>query len=302
MAYPFDRPRAFITGLSGFTGRYLATELEAAGYHVLGTTHGTEPRGPDMFEVDLCDRTKIQEIVNEVRPQLVAHLAAISFVQHVDPEEIYRVNVVGTRNLLEALAGLDDCPQAVLLASSANVYGNSAVEMIDELVSPAPANDYAVSKLAMEYMARLWMDRLPITIVRPFNYTGVGQGSHFLLPKIVSYFQRCEKVIELGNIDIERDFSDVRMVAEKYRVLLEKSPAGEVFNVCSGVAVSLKQVLAMMADIAGYEIDVKINSNLMRSNEIKRLQGISAKLENISKNTQRFELVDTLSWMYSRAS
>lgn len=300
MASPSDQPRALITGLGGFTGRYVAAELEAAGYHVFGTTHGTDARGLDMFAVDLCDRPKVHKLVNEARPQLVAHLAAISFVQHGDAEAIYRVNVMGTRNLLEALAGLDDRPQAVLLASSANVYGNSGVEMIDESVSPAPANDYAVSKLAMEYMARLWMDRLPITIARPFNYTGVGQAPHFLLPKIVSHFQRREKMIELGNIDIERDFSDVRMVAAIYRMLLEKSPAGEVFNVCSGVAVSLKQVLAMMAEIAGYEIEVKIDSNLVRTNDIKRLQGIPTKLQSISKNYQRFNLIETLSWMYSQ--
>ena len=180
-----DAPRALVTGLGGFTGRYLASELEAAGYRVFGTAHGNDPLGPDMFAVDLGNREDLHRVVAEVRPDVVAHLAAISFVAHGDVEAIYRVNVVGTRNLLEVLAGLDKRPMAVLLASSANIYGNAAVEVIDELVAPSPANDYAVSKLAMEFMARLWLERLPVVIARPFNYTGVGQSESFLLPKIV---------------------------------------------------------------------------------------------------------------------
>jgi nucleoside-diphosphate-sugar epimerase len=240
-------------------------------------------------------------VVVEVRPDVVAHLAAISFVAHGDAEAIYRTNVVGTRNLLETLAGLEKRPRAVLLASSANIYGNAPVEVIDESVLPSPANDYAVSKLAMEYMARLWMDRLPITIVRPFNYTGVGQGAQFLLPKIVGHFQRGERVIELGNIDVERDFSDVRMVAQAYAALLDKAPTGEVFNVCSGEANSLKDVLAMMAEIAGYEIEVRVNPAFVRANEVKRLQGNCGKLLGAVGALDGIPLRETLRWMYANA-
>jgi nucleoside-diphosphate-sugar epimerase len=185
-------------------------------------------------------------MVAEVQPDVVVHLAAISFVAHDDVAAIYQVNVMGTRNLLEAVARLARRPRAVLLASSANIYGNAEVPEIDEAVPPAPANDYAVSKLAMEYMARLWMDCLPIVIARPFNYTGVGQDVQFLLPKIVGHFQRGERFIELGNIDIELDFSDVRVVAKVYAALLDKAPAGEIFNVCSGSVHSLRDVLGMM--------------------------------------------------------
>ena len=203
--------RALVTGIDGFTGRYLEAELLAAGYRVFGTVRDGEAAGEDLHAVDLCDRLRLMEVVADVRPDVVAHLAAISFVAHGDAESIYRVNVVGTRNLLEALSALDERPAAVLLASSANVYGNAPFEVIDESVPPAPANDYAVSKLAMEYLARLWMDRLPIMMTRPFNYTGVGQAPNFLVPKIVSHFQARRPLIELGNTDVARDFSDVRV-------------------------------------------------------------------------------------------
>jgi nucleoside-diphosphate-sugar epimerase len=292
-------PRALVTGLGGFTGRYLASELEAAGYRVFGTAHGNEILSKGMVAVDLCNREELARVVAEIRPDVVAHLAAISFVAHGDVEAIYRTNVVGTRNLLEALAGLEKRPSAVLLASSANIYGNVAVEIIDESVPPSPANDYAVSKLAMEYMARLWMDRLPIVITRPFNYTGVGQGPQFLLPKIVGHFQRGERVIELGNIDVERDFSDVRMVARAYAALLAKAPAGEVFNVCSGEAHSLKDALAMMAEIVGYEIEVRVNPAFVRANDVKRLQGGAGKLQGVVGSLERIPLRETLRWMYA---
>ncbi|WP_261508641.1 NAD-dependent epimerase/dehydratase family protein [Burkholderia multivorans] len=293
-----DAPRALITGLGGFTGKYLAQSLAAAGYRVFGTAHGAELASPDTYQVDLCDRAALAKVVADVQPDVVAHLAAIAFVAHGDAEAIYRTNVIGTRNLLEALAGLDKRPSAVLLASSANIYGNAAVEIIDESVEPNPANDYAVSKLAMEYMARLWRDKLPIVVARPFNYTGVGQSPQFLLPKIVSHFQRGERVIELGNIDVERDFSDVRRVVDAYRRLLQLAPAGGVFNVCSGRAVSLKSVIAMMEQIAGYSIEVRVNPAFVRANEVRRLQGDGSRLLAAVGELEDIPLENTLRWMF----
>ncbi|KWZ34514.1 NAD-dependent epimerase/dehydratase family protein [Burkholderia anthina] len=293
-----DTPRALVTGLGGFTGDYLAKSLQAAGYRVFGTTHGSEVTGAGMYRVDLCDRAALAKVVADVQPDVVAHLAAVSFVAHGDADAIYRTNVVGSRNLLEALASLANRPRAILLASSANIYGNAAVEIIDESVEPNPANDYAVSKLAMEYLARLWQDKLPIVVARPFNYTGVGQSPQFLLPKIVGHFQRGERVIELGNIDVERDFSDVRRVVDAYRRLLEQAPAGGVFNVCSGRAVSLKAVIAMMEQIAGYTIDVQVNPAFVRANEVRRLQGNGARLQAAIGQLDDIPLESTLRWMF----
>nr|WP_152885113.1 NAD-dependent epimerase/dehydratase family protein [Duganella sp. FT27W] len=296
--------RALITGSAGFTGRYVAQELRAAGYQVHGIVAPGSAAGMDEFSVDLNDRAGLAAVVQQVQPDVVVHLAAIAFVGHGDAEQIYRVNVAGTRNLLEALAGLARRPAAVLLASSANIYGNTDVGVIGEDVPAAPANDYAVSKLAMEYMARLWGDRLPLIIARPFNYTGVGQDENFLLPKIVSHFRRREARIELGNLHVWRDFSDVRMVASSYRRLLAApaaATAGRAFNICSGNAHSLGEVLDLMADIAGYRIDVHVNPAFVRANEVVRLVGDNRRLASVigaAGVVDPVPLADTLRWMY----
>ncbi|MFC5551805.1 GDP-mannose 4,6-dehydratase [Massilia aerilata] len=291
--------RALITGLRGFTGYYMARELSEAGYHVHGTVLPGEPTGPDIFAVDLLDRAAVAAAIEQVRPDVVVHLAAIAFVAHNDADQMYRVNVVGTRNLLEALAASAHKPSSVLLASSANIYGNADVPVIDESVAPNPANDYAVSKLAMETMARLWMDKLPITIARPFNYTGVGQTENFLLPKIVSHFRKEARRIELGNLAIARDFSDVRMVAKSYRRLLAEAPAGQVFNVCSGQPHTLESLIDMMSEIAGYRIEVHVNPAFVRANEVLTLTGSNARLAAVIGKIEPTPLLETLRWMYS---
>jgi GDP-6-deoxy-D-talose 4-dehydrogenase len=297
-----DKQRALLTGCHGFTGRYVARELEASSYDVVGLAHDGDPPADGVLQANLLDRDAVRRVVAEARAQVVVHLAAIAFVAHGNADEIYRTNIVGTRNLLEALADSDASPRSVVLASSANIYGNATVEPIDERTPPAPANDYAVSKLAMEHMARLWMERLPITLVRPFNYTGVGQSEDFLIPKIVSHFRRGAKTIELGNLDVARDFSDVRDVARAYAAIVTKAPAGEAVNVCSGVAHTLDEVLGMMSEIAGYTIEVRVNPAFVRGNEVKRLVGSNARLRALVGCAPAVPLRETLTWMYANLS
>lgn len=290
--------RALVTGLHGFTGRYVAAELEAAGYEVYGTALQAKPGATRVLAVDLRERDAVLAAIGALRPDVVIHLAGIAFPAHANVDLIYQVNLIATRHLLEALAALEHKPSCVLLASSANIYGNAEVEVIDEGVPPAPANDYAVSKLAMEYMARLFMDKLPIVLARPFNYTGVGQDELFLLPKIVSHFRRRASLIELGNLNVARDFSDVRMVANAYRRLVAAAPAGQAFNVCSGVAHSLQDVLAMMNEIAGYEIEVRVNPAFVRAKDVLRLLGDRARLEAAIGPLAPVPLAATLRWMF----
>lgn len=299
MAYRTDGPRALLTGCHGFTGRYVARELEAAGYEVIGLAHDGDPPEDGVLRANLLDRAALRRAIAAARADVVVHLAAIAFVAHGDTDEIYRTNIVGTRNLLAALADADHAPRSVVLASSANIYGNAKVEPIDEDTPATPANDYAVSKLAMEQMARLWLDRLPISIVRPFNYTGVGQSENFLIPKIVAHFRRGARIIELGNTDVARDFSDVRDVARAYALSVAKPAGGLAVNFCSGVAHSLDNVLAMMANIAGYRIEVRVNPAFVRANEVKRLVGSNARLRALTGFVPSIPLEETLRWMYS---
>ncbi|MBS0383319.1 MAG: NAD-dependent epimerase/dehydratase family protein [Proteobacteria bacterium] len=301
MASRSERPRALLTGCHGFTGRYVTAELEGAGYDVIGLAHDDDPPRTGVLRANLLDRDAVRRAVVEARADVVVHLAAIAFVAHGDVDAIYRTNIVGTRNLLAAVAEAEHKPRSVVLASSANIYGNAEVEPIDEDTRPAPANDYAVSKLAMEQMARLWTDQLPITLVRPFNYTGIGQSESFLIPKIVAHFRRGERVIELGNTDVARDFSDVRDVARAYAALVAKPLRGIAVNLCSGIGHSLDEVLAMMARIAGYAIDVRVNPAFVRANEVKRLVGSNARLRALTGFAPEIPLEETLRWMYGAA-
>lgn len=298
-----ESKRVLITGRHGFTGRYVAQELAQAGWDVWGLCNSKSAARTLMADTaqdrvaDLTDPGALRAALDEIRPAAVVHLAAIAFVAHGSAEDFYRVNLLGTRNLLGALTDGGHAQAGVVLASSANVYGNTRVSPIPETTTPAPANDYAVSKLAMEFASRLFADHLPIVVTRPFNYTGRGQGSLFLVPKIVAHFRDRAPEIELGNLDVARDFSDVRDVARVYCALLEANAWGETVNICSGRATELAEIIAVCREITGHEINVKVNPAFVRDNEIKSLNGDPALLTRLIGATRRHTLTETLCWM-----
>ncbi|WP_454784582.1 GDP-mannose 4,6-dehydratase [Legionella sp. WA2024007413] len=293
--------KVMITGSSGFTGHYLSLELLRAGMNVIGLCQRLPLHpipGMNYFSSDLLNQAELSNIIKEIEPTVVVHLAAVSFIGQDNAETMYRTNIIGTRNLLEALTQLSKPPEQVLLASSGNIYGNTEREFIDETAPAAPINDYSVSKLSMEQMAKLWMNELPITIVRPFNYTGVAQSSLFLVPKVVTHFSQRADFLELGNLDIVRDFSDVRDVVHAYRRLIEVGgTANEVVNICTGQGYSLQQLLSMLSKLTGHSLEIGVNPRFVRSNEVKHLVGCKQKLEQIIGSFSRFTLEETLSWM-----
>src|SRR5690606_34469972 len=182
------RKHVLVTGSSGFTGRYMCAELQAAGYKVTGL--GSQPEDihhnslADYFQADLQNPAQLQQIMNEVQPDVVIHLAALAFVGHGDANAFYQINLLGTRNLLEAIACCGKTPECVLVASSSNAYCHRAGAMLAESTRASPAHGLAVSKIAMEYVARTRMHNLPIIITRPVNYARVGQADNLLLLKI----------------------------------------------------------------------------------------------------------------------
>lgn len=293
--------RTLVTGAAGFTGRYVVQALADLGHEVHGLVHAPDSPVPgvtQLHEGDIADLAAMRRIVDSVQPDHVAHLAAIAFVAHDDVEQVYRTNVVGTRQLLEALAGGPRAPSSVLLASSANIYGNARGGQLDELTPAAPANDYGVSKVAVEHLARIYLPRLPIIVTRPFNYTGVGQSESFLLPKIVAHARDRASCIELGNLDVARDFSDVRTVVDAYvRLLSAPAAIGQTFNVCSERAVSLREVIDLVSALSAHRFDVRVNPAFVRQNEVAVLWGSAAKLERVIGELRRIPMKETLRWM-----
>jgi nucleoside-diphosphate-sugar epimerase len=293
--------KVFITGISGFTGRYVEKEYLDLGYEVYGCGTYVDINNPRHIKVDLNDIENLKLLLIELKPDVVIHLAGISFVAHQDKQRIYSTNVIGTFNLLTAIYEAQIRVSSIVLASSANVYGAADLLAVDESQPYAPINDYAVSKVSMEYMASLWFDRLPIVITRPFNYTGVGQHEDFLVPKIVEHYKSGKQVIELGNIDIYRDISDVRNVAKIYSQLAVESNAGATVNICSGKTYSISDILGYMKNFSGYEIEVVSNPAYVRTNEIKKIVGSNDYLKSLVGDNPMYELPATLEWMYKHS-
>jgi len=258
--------RVLVTGGDGFTGCHFITAATSAGLDVV------------CLSANLRDEMALRQEILSVQPNYVVHLAAISYVANANKSDFYSVNVIGTVNLLKALTNLPIMPVKVLLASSANIYGNCVDSPINENQVPSPINDYAMSKLAMEYMSKPYFDSLPIIITRPFNYVGVGQDKKFVIPKLVDHFLRREQVISLGNINVEREFNDVHMVVDMYLKLLESGVEREVYNICSGKTYSLRSVISLISKITQHEIMISVDETLVRPNEIGRLCGDPSKI------------------------
>lgn len=276
--------RIGITGAAGFTGAYVVSALVDAGHDVVS------------IEADLRDAVAVDREVAAVLPDAVIHLAGSAFVAASDLDQFYAVNQLGSFHLLQALA-LHRPGCRVLLASSAQVYGDAASGQVGEDHATRPGNHYALSKLAMEIGARFWEDRLSLIVARPFNYTGRDQQDRYLIPKIARHFRERQQVIELGNIDVERDFGDVRAVARAYVGLIQSADGQSVVNIATGRPHSVRDVIAIAERLTGHRMEIRVNPDFVRQNDVPSLVGCNRRLRALLPEWQPIPFEDTMAWM-----
>ncbi len=261
--------RVFITGIEGFTGRYLERYLSGLDYEVSGGA--LSPSAPHHARFDLLDKDSIKAAFS-VKFDYIIHLAAVSFAM-AGPAEIKNANEIGTLNLLEALSNIKF--QKAIFASSASVYGGGDMPMCEN--SPLnPQSIYAESKIFME--EQIAKSGLPFIIARPFNYTGTGQSENFLIPKIVRHFKDRAHTIKLGNLTPKREYNDINDVVRIYEQLLKLEANDEIFNIGSGKAYSIEQILQILHRLSGHDIAVQSDAKFIRANDPTLLVCDTAKL------------------------
>ena len=277
--------KILVTGAKGFTGQHLFEAGRKQGHQMVA------------MKSDLSSRHQLQEEIDLCRPDAIIHLAAKSFVNDNDPAGFHRVNVAGTNNLLEAIKQCSVRPVCTLIASSANIYGDQNVSPIGETAAVNPLNEYAKSKVDMEKFVSAYENDVSVIITRPVNYTGCGQDPKFLIPKTIHHFRNKSESIELGNLDIEREFNDVRFVCQSYFGLLETGRIGSVYNICTGKPYSISSIIGRLQTMTKHQIDIIVNPEFVRRNDIQTLYGDPELLFSTVPNLKPIDIDETLEWM-----
>ncbi len=267
--------RVLITGASGFVGRHLIEALNRAGHASIALDlPGAKPAtGAETVACDLMNAGELAPVLRRLQPDACIHLAGIAFVPMgwTDPCTVMNVNVIGTINLLEALRRERPRTRALII-TSAEIYGREPRPApIREDDPRHPSNLYAVSKLSADATALLYARRydMPVMTARPQNHTGPGQASRFVAPSFAEQLIRLsqcegERVMRVGNLDSHRDFLDVRDVAEAYRLLIEKGRPGEGYNVASGVAIRIGDLLDQLCELCGVRPRIEVDPERYR--------------------------------------
>ncbi len=286
--------RALVTGGKGFVGTWLSAHLRSQGDDVTAVDH----------EVDVTDSRAVRAAVSDAAPDAIYHLAALTHVGRSwdDPDTVFRVNALGTLHVLEAARMCDPMPK-VLLISSAEVYGAVAEAdlPVTEDAALAPVTPYAASKVAAEFLgvqAHL-AHGLPVVRARPFNHVGPGQAPGFVVPslaqRIVEARNTGKTTVGVGNLSAQRDLTDVRDVVRAYRLLVERGEPGGTYNVCTGVARSIRSVAERLLELAGSELELVPDPELVRPVDVPVVCGDPAKLHANTGWTPEIALDETLS-------
>jgi len=283
-------PAILVTGAGGFAGSHLLDLLAGEDAVVAWHRPGSAPRaaGPSVRweAVDLLDRGAVREAIRRTRPSAVYHCAAAAHVGKAweSTESTFAVNVLGTHHLCDALRR-EDLRVQLLMPSSAMIYRPSSDAMAedDPLV---PANPYGLSKLAQELLAlRSIPDGIDVRVARAFNHIGPRQDPFFAAPGFARRIADIERgqwapEISVGNLDAQRDLTDVRDTVRAYRLILERGIPGRPYNVCSGRAVTIRHLLDLLIARARCPVTVKIDPARYRPNDNPILLGDPSRLRD----------------------
>jgi GDP-4-dehydro-6-deoxy-D-mannose reductase len=271
--------RVLVTGANGFVGGHLLSVLAC---------HDLEVVAVSREDLDVCDASDVDSLVRSARPERVFHLAAQASValSFREPVRTFQINALGTLNLLEAMR--THVPDArLLVASSADTYGHVEPHEIPvhEDVPQRPVSPYAASKVAQESVALQYARAygMHVVVTRSFNAIGPGQSTDFALPSFAAQIARGAARgkgirLQVGNLDVERDFVDVRDVVRAQVMLLESSAPGQCFNICSGSPVRLSDALDVLIAESGQSVIVEVDPELLRPTDVPRMAGDNRKI------------------------
>lgn len=276
--------KALVTGIGGFAGRYLLRHLRAQGDEVLGMARAGDASDlPDqlpLFRANLLDRDAVDDAVRSARPDVVYHLAALSSTLDslADPWATVGNNLQAQMNLLESL--VREAPAArVLVISSSEVYGRVDAQQLPtgEDAPIRPFTPYALSKVGQDAMGYMYFAQhgLPVVRVRPFSHTGPGQDARFAIPNFARQVAEIEAglrgpVVRVGNLDVERDFTDVRDMVRAYRLAATLGQPGDVYNIGRGHPVRLADALNHLISLSRVAVRVEVDPGLLRPADVPR--------------------------------
>jgi len=286
--------KALVLGANGFVGRYLTGLLAERKYEVIGTFHKSLPDETQAgfmrwVQLDICHDAEVLHLINDYQPDEVYHLAAVAVSTGRETELYYRVNFIGTLNVLKAIRECSSSAR-ILFVGTASAYGkvDPGDLPVKEEQPLRPLSHYAASKAAAELAAYAYASEgLHVILARPFNHTGPGQSTDYVCSRLAKQvatiaIAQQEPVIEAGNLDVARDFTDVRDVVRAYWLLLQKGRPGEVYNVCSEKAYSIKEIVAMLGNAIGFDVRVKTREELKRINDVPLLIGSRRKISHVT--------------------
>jgi len=304
--------KALITGISGFAGSHLAEFLLNKGYKVYGTFYDKSTFSNlngyidkiEIFECDIRNYNNLKKIIEKVRPDELYHLAAISFVPTSlkDPKLTFDTNLYGTLNLYQAIIELKIGPK-ILFVGSADEYGlikNSDLP-IKENCPLRPMNPYSISKASVDFLSYAYFKNYNLNIirVRPFNHIGPRQSPEFVCSSFAKQIAKIEKglkepMIKVGNLEAKRDFTDVRDIVRAYWLALDKGEPGEVYNICSGRAIQIREFLNNLLELSSKVIKIMADPKRMRPSDNPILQGDSSRFRGKTSWEPEIPLDETL--------